>query len=335
MVTALITGIGGQDGVYLAQHLRDRGVEVWGLTRSGSLPPELSFVHATPSADIRNQQELEGAIAAAKPDEIYPLAAQSSVMASWDDPVGTGDITGLGTARLLEAVRRCAPSARVFVASSSEVFGEPDRSPQNETTPIRPASPYGAAKAYSHHLAHMYRRRHGLFVAVGILYNHESPRRPAAFVTRKIARGAVAIARGEQKELRLGNLEARRDWGYAGDYVRAMHLMLQQDEPSDYVIATGEAHTVRELCELAFARVGLDYRDYVRSDPALWRPAEPVPLVGDIGKARAELGWSPSMSFRQLVNLLIDAELGWASSLPVPQLGDLLMDVVISDERSG
>jgi GDPmannose 4,6-dehydratase len=200
------------------------------------------------------------------------------------------------------------PTARIFLASSSEIFGLPDTAPQNESTPIRPVSPYGAAKAYSHHLASIY-RRHGLYVAAGILYNHESPRRPKSFVTRKITQGAVSIARGEQSELRLGNLEARRDWGFAGDYVRAMRLMLQQPEPSDYVVATGETHSVRDFCQAAFARVGLDYQAYVVSDPTYWRPAEPIPLVGNFSRAQNTLGWAPSVSFDELVNLLVGADL--------------------------
>jgi GDPmannose 4,6-dehydratase len=308
MVVALITGITGQDGFYLANLLRGEGDEVWGMTRRGTLPPDLAFVRPTPPGDIRDQATIERAIKVAAPDEIYHLAAQSSVAASWSDPTHTGEITGLGTARLLEAVGQIVPTARVFLASSSEIFGLPDTAPQNESTPIRPVSPYGAAKAYSHHLASIY-RRHGLFVAAGILYNHESPRRPKSFVTRKITQGAVSIARGEQSELRLGNLEARRDWGFAGDYVRAMRLMLQQPEPGDYVVATGETHSVRDFCEAAFARVGLDYQAYVVSDPAYWRPAEPIPLVGDFSRAQNTLGWAPSVSFDELVNLLVAADL--------------------------
>jgi GDPmannose 4,6-dehydratase len=308
MVVALITGITGQDGFYLANLLRGEGDEVWGMTRRGTLPPDLAFVRPTPPGDIRDQATIERAIKVAAPDEIYHLAAQSSVAASWSDPTHTGEITGLGTARLLEAVGQIVPTARVFLASSSEIFGLPDTAPQNESTPIRPVSPYGAAKAYSHHLASIY-RRHGLFVAAGILYNHESPRRPKSFVTRKITQGAVSIARGEQSELRLGNLEARRDWGFAGDYVRAMRLMLQQPEPGDYVVATGETHSVRDFCETAFARVGLDYQAYVVSDPAYWRPAEPIPLVGDFSRAQNTLGWAPSVSFDELVNLLVAADL--------------------------
>ena len=309
MAVALITGITGQDGFYLAEHLRALGVDVRGLSRTGRPSPDLPFVRMTPPADLRDQVSLDRAVAMTRPDEVYHLAALSSVGQSWDDPAASGEVTGLGTARLLEAVRREAPAARVFVASSSEVFGEPERAPQDETTPIRPASPYGAAKAYAHHLARIHRRRYGLYVAVGILYNHESPRRPPTFVTRKITRGAAAIARGEQTELRLGNLDARRDWGYAGDYVRAMHLMLQQPEPEEFVVATGETHTVREWCERAFARVGRDYRDHVVSDPALWRPAEAVPLVGDPSRAQTTLGWAPTTSFEELVGLMMDADL--------------------------
>ena len=309
MTVALVTGITGQDGPYLAAHLRDHGAEVWALSRTGGALPDLPFVHPTPPADLLDQASLDRAVAAARPDEVYHLAARSSVGESWTDPVGTGDATGLGTARLLEAVRRAAPDARVFLASSSEVFGEPDRAPQDETFPIRPVSPYGAAKAYAHHLARIYRRRHGLFVAVGILYNHESPLRPPSFVTRKITQGAVAIARGEQTELRLGNLDAQRDWGFAGDYVQAMRLMLQTDDPDEFVVATGQIHTVRDWCERAFERVGLDYRDHVVTDDAFWRPLEPVPLVGDPTKAHRRLGWSPTVHFPELVDLLVDADL--------------------------
>ena len=308
MVVALITGITGQDGFYLANLLRGEGNEVWGLTRRGTLPPDLAFVRPTPPGDMRDQASIERAIKVAAPDEIYHLAAQSSVAESWTDSTHTGEVTGLGTARLLDAVGQIAPKARIFLASSSEIFGLPETAPQNESTPIRPVTPYGAAKAYSHHLASVY-RRYGLYVAAGILYNHESPRRPESFVTRKITQGAVSIARGERSELRLGNLEARRDWGFAGDYVRAMRLMLRRPEPGDYVVATGETHSVRDFCEAAFARVGLDYQAYVVSDPAYWRPAEPIPLVGDFSRAQNTLGWAPSVSFDELVNLLVAADL--------------------------
>jgi GDPmannose 4,6-dehydratase len=309
MAVALVTGISGQDGYYLARHLHALGTDVWGLTRSGALPPDVDFAHPTPPADLSEESSLERAVAAAAPDEVYHLAAQSSVSVSWEDPVGTGNITGLGVARLLEVVRQNAPNARTFIVSSSEVFGEPESAPQNELTPIRPASPYGAAKAYAHHLSAVYRRQYDLFVAIGILYNHESPRRPSSFVTRKITRAAAAIARGEQEKLRLGNLEARRDWGFAGDHVRAMQLALAHSMPEDYIIATGETHSVRDWCELAFAHVGLDYRDHVVSDPELWRPAESVPLVGDSAKAKRLLHWEPSMSFPMLVKLMVESDL--------------------------
>jgi GDPmannose 4,6-dehydratase len=260
-------------------------------------------------ADYADQNLLERAIAAANPDEIYHLAAQSSVAASWEDPVATAEITGLGTLRLLEAVRNVAPTARVFIASSSEIFGDPDRAPQDEQTAIRPTSPYGAGKAFAHHLATIYRQQHDLFIAIGILYNHESPRRARAFVTQKIVQGAVAIARGQQVELRLGNLDARRDWGFAGDYVRAMNLMLQQPAPGDYVVATRQTHSVRDWCELAFGHVGLNYREFVVSDRQFWRSAEAVPLVGDPTKARTELRWFPATSFHELVTSMVDAEI--------------------------
>ena len=308
-MVALITGLSGQDGYYLARLLHERGADVWGTSRSATLPQDLGFARLIQIADYGDQKRLEQAISAANPDEVYHLAAQSSVAASWEEPVATAEITGLGTLRLLEAVRNVAPSARVFIASSSEIFGEPERAPQDEQTAIRPTSPYGAAKAFAHHLAAIYRQRYDLFIAIGILYNHESPRRAGAFVTQKIVHGAVAIARGQQGELRLGNLEARRDWGFAGDYVRAMHLMLQQPAPGDYVVATGETHSVRDWCELAFGHVGLDYREFVVSDQQFWRPAEAVPLVGDPAKARQELSWSATTSFDELVIAMVDAEI--------------------------
>jgi GDPmannose 4,6-dehydratase len=306
---SLITGATGQDGFYLATLLRDEGHEVWAATRRGGGVPDLPWVQPAPPIDLRDGASLDAAVAAAAPDEVYHLAAQTSVGQSWDEPIETGDATGLGAARVLEAVRRQAPAARVFLASSSEIFGEPERSPQNEATPIRPVSPYAVAKAYAHQMAHLYRARHGLFVAVGILYNHESPRRPPSFVSRKITNGAVAIARGAATELRLGNLEAIRDWGFAGDTVRAMRLMLLADEPDNFVVATGVAHSVRDWCEAAFRRVGLDYRDYVVSDPAFWRPEGPVPLVGDARRAREILGWRPTVDFDDLVGMLVEADL--------------------------
>ncbi len=308
MAVALITGVTGQDGFYLAEQLATEGTEVWGLTRDGVLPPELRFVRPAPAGDVREQAALDRALRAAWPDEVYHLAARSSVGGSWDDPVATSDVTGLGTLRVLEAVRRVRPAARVLIPSSSEIFGEPEHAPQDEATPIRPVSPYGAAKAYAHHVARIYRQRHGLFVAVAILYNHESPRRPATFVTRKITRGAVAIARGEQQSLALGNLDAQRDWGYAPDYTRAMRLLLALPEPAELVIATGQRHRVRDWCGRAFRHVGLDYRQHVTTDLRLWRPAEPVPLVGNSNQARRVLDWQPSCTFPHLVDLMMEAE---------------------------
>ena len=283
---------------------------MWGLTRGGGMLPDMDFVHPTPAADIRDQAALDSVLSTVAPSAVFHLAAQSSVSASWEDPAGTAEVTGLGTTRLLDAVQRLAPAARVFVASSSEIFGHPDEAPQTETTPMHPITPYGAAKAYAQYMTSSYRLHYGLFVATGILFNHESPRRPPEFVTQKIVRGAVAIARGEQDRLVLGNLEARRDWGYAGDYVRAMALMtLDNDIAADFVVATGETHAVRDWCEIAFRRVGLDWADHVVSDASLHRPDEPAELVGDPGKAAKLLGWTAHVSFTELVNLMVDAEL--------------------------
>ena len=322
MTKALVTGVTGQDGHYLAEHLHALGVEVWGTARSGPDGERLpSSVRLAPRADLRDAGGLRRVLAAVRPDEVYHLGAATSVAASWDDPTGVGDVTGLGSVRLLDAVREIVPEARVFLASSSEVFGEPDRAPQDEETPIRPVTPYGAAKAYAHHMGRIFRRRYGLYVAIGILYNHESPRRPATFVTNKIVRAAVAIARGEAAELRLGNLDARRDWGHAADVVRAMRLALAADAPDDYVIATGEAHTVREWCELAFAEVGLDYREHVTVDQAFWRPTEPVPLVGNPAKAARALGWRPQTGFPELVRSMVRAERGRVDN-QAPEPGD-------------
>ena len=316
MTTALITGISGQDGWYLARYLSEFRMDIFGLSRSGVMPSDLPFVWPLPPTDLRDQQAVDRAVEMSQPDQVYHLAAQSSVADSWTDPAGTGEITGIGTVRVLEAVRRFRPSARVFLASSSEIFGGPELAPQSEETPILPSTPYGAAKAYALHVARVYQRQHEMFIATGILYNHESPRRPTSFVTRKITHGAVKIAQGIMKELPLGNLDAVRDWGFAGDYVQSMYAMLEYKEPAEWVIATGVAHTVRVWCDLAFGRLGLDYRDYVVSDPRYWRPAETVPMIGDPTKARTKLNWSPTISFEELVATIVDhevASIGWST----------------------
>jgi GDPmannose 4,6-dehydratase len=310
---ALITGIGGQDGSYLAELLLDAGYEVVGLVRPGS-PRYANLAQVEDrielqEADLLNQTSLAQALRAAQPVEVYNLAAPSFVPASWDAPVQTAEFAAVGATSLLEAIRTVDPSIRFYQASSSEIFGDPAETPQTETTSLAPVTPYGVAKAYAHFSARSYRHRYGLFACSGILYNHESPRRPLEFLPRKVAHGAAAISLGLQNELVLGDLDARRDWGYAGDYVRAMWLMLQQDEPDDYVVASGESHSVRELVQLAFAHVGLDWQAHVRVDPALERGrAELHDLVGDAAKARGRLGWSPEVGFTELVQLLVDAD---------------------------
>ena len=314
MPTALITGITGQDGSYLAEHLLDLGYRVVGVTRRSSTDTGSRIEHLRDrielaSGDLLDQTSLLGLVDRVQPDEVYNLAAQSFVPASFDQPVLTGEFTALGVTRLLEAVRLAKPDARVYQASSSEMFGKVQAVPQNEATPFYPRSPYGVSKLYGHWFTVNYRESYGLHASSGILFNHESPRRGLEFVTRKISYGVARIKLGVDRELRLGNLEARRDWGFAGDYVRAMHLMLQRPEPDDYVVATGQTHSVRDFCEAAFARVGLDYQAYVVSDPAYWRPAEPIPLVGDSSRAQNTLGWAPSVSFDELVNLLVAADL--------------------------
>jgi GDPmannose 4,6-dehydratase len=314
MPTALITGITGQDGSYLAEHLLDLGYRVVGVTRRSSTDTGSRIEHLRDrielaSGDLLDQTSLLVLVDRVQPDEVYNLAAQSFVPASFDQPVLTGEFTALGVTRLLEAVRLAKPDARIYQASSSEMFGKVQAVPQDEATPFYPRSPYGVSKLYGHWFTVNYRESYGLHASSGILFNHESPRRGLEFVTRKISYGVARIKLGVDRELRLGNLEARRDWGFAGDYVRAMRLMLQQPEPGDYVVATGETHSVRDFCETAFARVGLDYQAYVVSDPAYWRPAEPIPLVGDFSRAQNTLGWAPSVSFDELVNLLVAADL--------------------------
>jgi GDPmannose 4,6-dehydratase len=311
---ALITGITGQDGSYLAELLLSQGYRVAGITRraAGELPATIRHLAdriELLSGDIRDQRTIEAALAVALPHEIYHLAAETVVQRSWVDPVGSADSTALGTARLLEEVVRIVPTARVFVAGSSEMFGQPVESPQNETTPFHPLSPYGAAKLYAYWLAAAYRQRHSLFVATGILFNHESPRRPIEFVTRKVADGAARIALGLETQLRLGDLESRRDWGHAADYVQAMFGMLQIDRPEDFVIGTGETHSVRELCEIAFAAVGLDYREHVVQDERFLRKVDAPALVADATKARTRLGWTPRVSFQHLVHEMVGADL--------------------------
>jgi GDPmannose 4,6-dehydratase len=314
MRRALITGIGGQDGSYLAELLLDAGYAVIGLVRPGSPQYDnLSSLEGTielHEADLLNQTSLTQALRAAAPTEVYNLAAPSFVPASWEQPVHTAEFAAVGATSLLEAIRIVDPTIRFYQASSSEIFGDPREVPQNEETALAPVTPYGVAKAYAHFSARSYRHRYGLFACSGILYNHESPRRPLEFLPRKVAHGAAGISLGLQEELVLGDLDARRDWGYAGDYVRAMWLMLQQDEPDDYVVASGQDHSVRELAQCAFAHVGLDWQDYVRVDPSLQRgSAELHRLVGDATRAHERLGWKPERDFTQLVHLLVDADL--------------------------
>jgi GDPmannose 4,6-dehydratase len=311
---ALVTGIAGQDGSYLAELLVERGVEVAGVVRRKdgrleNLEPVADRIELL-AADLLDQASLEDALRAAGATEVYNLAAPSFVPASWDRPVETAEFAAVGATALLEAIRAVDPSIRFYQASSSEIFGDPGESPQSEETPLAPVTPYGVAKAYAHFIVRSYRRRYGLFACSGILYNHESPRRPLEYVPRKIAHGAASISLGLQHELVLGDLDARRDWGFAGDYVRAMWLMLQQDEPGDYIVASGESHSVRELVQHAFAHVGLDWQEHVRVDPALRRgAAELHHLVGDASKARERLPWAPQLGFTELVQLLVDADL--------------------------
>jgi GDPmannose 4,6-dehydratase len=304
--TALITGITGQDGSYLAEFLLTKGYTVVGVVRRTShdsyerIGHLLDRVHIVP-ADLLDQHSLTAVVRDARPDEVYNLAAQSFVPTSWTQPVLTGEFTALGVTRLLEAVRLAHPAARVYQASSSEMFGKAQETPQRETTPFYPRSPYGVAKVYGHWITVNYRESYGLYAVSGILFNHESPRRGLEFVTRKVSHGVARIVKGKDRELLLGNLDAHRDWGFAGDYVDAMWRMLQPSAPADYVIGTGETHTVRELCEVAFAHAGLDWKQYVKVDPRFVRPAEVDTLQADASKARRELGWAPRVNFRALV----------------------------------
>jgi GDPmannose 4,6-dehydratase len=314
MRRALITGIGGQDGSLLAEFLLGRDYEVVGVVRPGSTVYDnlesLGGRVELYEADLLHQTSLAQALRAFSPNEVYNLAAPSFVPASWDRPVETAEFAAVGATSILEAIRIVDPAIRFYQASSSEIFGDPMESPQTEETPPAPVTPYGVAKAYAHFIVSSYRRRYGMFACSGILYNHESPRRPLSFVPRKIAHGAASISLGLQEELVLGDLDARRDWGYAGDYVHAMWLMLQQEEADDYIVASGEDHSVRELVECAFAHVGLDWQAHVRVDPAFQRgTAELHGLVGDSTKARAQLGWEPELDFTKLVHLLVDEDL--------------------------
>jgi len=312
--TALITGITGQDGSYLAELLLGKGYRVVGIVRRSSTTPYERIGHLIDrvelvSADLLDQTSLTDVVGDCQPDEIYNLAAQSFVQTSWTQPVLTGEFTALGVTRMLEAMKKAAPRSRFYQASSSEMFGKVHESPQRETTPFYPRSPYGVAKVYGHWITVNYRESFGLFAVSGILFNHESPRRGLEFVTRKVTDGAARIKLGLSRELRLGNLDARRDWGYAGDYVDAMWRMLQRDEPVDYVVGTGQTWSVRQLCEIAFECVGLDYRDFVVQDARFFRPAEVDLLVADPSKARRDLEWEPHVSFRRLVEMMVEADL--------------------------
>jgi GDPmannose 4,6-dehydratase len=314
MPTALITGITGQDGSYLAEHLLAKGYRVLGIVRRSSTTPYERIAHLVDrvellSADLLDQHSLVDAMAACSPDEVYNLAAQSFVQTSWNQPVLTGEFTGLGVTRALEAVRKAAPRARFYQASSSEMFGKVVESPQSEHTSFYPRSPYGVAKVYGHWITVNYRESYDLFAVSGILFNHESPRRGLEFVTRKVTDAVARIKLGLAREVRLGNLDARRDWGFAGDYVDAMWRMLQQDHAEDYVIGTGRTHSVRQLCEVAFGCVGLDYREYVKQDERFFRPAEVDLLVADPTKANTQLGWRPQVSFEDLIAMMVDADL--------------------------
>ena len=318
---AIITGITGQDGSYLAELLLERGYEVFGVIRRLSAPNVWRIEHLTDRislrvADLLDQLSLIRLFAEVRPHEVYNLAAMSFVPASWDQPMLTGEFNAQGVTRVLEAIRHVDPSIKLYQASSSEMFGKVREVPQTELTPFYPRSPYGVSKVYGHYITVNYRESYGLFACSGILFNHESPRRGLEFVTRKVTDGVARIKLGLVKTLSLGNLDAKRDWGFAGDYVRAMWLMLQQEQPDDYVIATGESHSVRELVELAFGRVGLDWEQHVRLDPALIRPAEVDHLVGDASKARRQLGWAPSVDFRGLVEIMVDADLDRLTSKP-------------------
>jgi len=311
--TAVITGVTGQDGSYLAELLLDKGYEVIGVVRRTShdsyerIGHLLDKVHIV-AADLLDQHSLTTVIRDAKPDEVYNLAAQSFVPTSWNQPVLTGEFTALGVTRLLEAIRLAHPQARFYQASSSEMFGKAMETPQRESTPFYPRSPYGVAKVYGHWITVNYRESYGMYAVSGILFNHESPRRGLEFVTRKVSDAVARIKLGKATELRLGNIDSGRDWGFAGDYVDAMWRMLQEPKPKDYVVGTGTMHTVRDLCAAAFGHVGLEWKKYVKTDPKFVRPAEVDTLLADASRARTELGWVPKVSFDQLVKMMVDAD---------------------------
>jgi GDPmannose 4,6-dehydratase len=318
MPTALITGVTGQDGSYLAEFLLNKGYHVVGMVRRSStvtferlhhIQDEISIVQG----DLHDQSSLVDLMEHYQPDEVYNLAAQSFVPTSWNQPVLTGEVTALGVTRILEAIRLVNPKTRFYQASSSEMFGKVVEVPQKESTPFYPRSPYGVAKVYAHWITVNYRESYDLFAVSGILFNHESPRRGHEFVTRKITHAAARIKLGRANELRLGNLEARRDWGYAGDYVEGMWLMLQQDTASDYVLGTGVTHSVRDFCQAAFECLDLDYNDYVVQDPRYYRPAEVDLLVADPSKARKNLGWKPALQFHELVKMMVDADIAYVA----------------------
>jgi GDPmannose 4,6-dehydratase len=314
MRSALVTGVTGQDGTYLAEHLLAQGYSVYGLVHGQNNPrlaavericPGIEFVEG----DLLDQSSLIAALETCQPGEVYNLGAISFVGLSFKQAALTGEVTGLGVVRMLDAIRTVNPKIKFYQASSSEMFGKVRETPQSETTAFHPRSPYGVAKVYGHYITVNYRESYGMFTCSGILFNHESPRRGLEFVTRKITNGVAKIKLGLQKQVALGNLDAQRDWGFAGDYTRAMYLMMQQDEPDDFVIATGETHSVREFCDLAFRHVGLDWEEHVVSDPRFLRPAEVDLLIGDAAKARRKLGWSPTVSFHDLVAMMVENDL--------------------------
>jgi len=314
MPIALITGVTGQDGSYLADFLLEKGYKVIGMVRRTSTVNFDRIQHIQDAltlvpGDLLDQVSLIEVLREQKPEEVYNLAAQSFVPTSFKQPVLTGECTALGVTRMLDAIRIVDPTIRFYQASSSEMFGKVLEVPQNENTPFYPRSPYGVAKVYGHWMTVNYRESYNIFACSGILFNHESPRRGLEFVTRKVTHGVARIKLGLSDEIRLGNLDSQRDWGYARDYVRAMWLMLQQDEPDDYVVASGQTHSVRELCEVAFGYVGLDYQDYVKVDPRYFRPADVDLLVGDASKARTNLGWEPEVTFEELIHIMVDADL--------------------------